>query len=126
MQLSLWNGKNVVCQPYNLPHSLGNKGRLLAFGHCALSMQVYITRSLPPSIGICAPVVLKNNGPAKAQAISATSADVISHPQQVIRLIFFDADPIAGSPVLQQLLRPKGSIKDRIGMKHVYPNARFR
>src|SRR5258707_1024469 len=35
--------------------------------------RLYITRSLPPSTGICAPVVLANAGPQTSAASSATS-----------------------------------------------------
>lgn len=48
--------------------------------------KIQITRSLPPSTGICAPVVFENSGPVAAQASAATSAEVISTPNRLLAL----------------------------------------
>ena len=44
-----------------------------------------ITRSLPPSIGICAPVVFANSGEASAHASAATSSARTSTPSTLLR-----------------------------------------
>src|SRR5262249_32156917 len=47
---------------------------------------VQMTRSLPPSIGTCAPVILANSGPHISAASSATSRLATSTPSTLRRL----------------------------------------
>src|SRR5580700_9829956 len=53
-------------------------GRLVAQRRPPAATAAYITRSLPPSTGICAPVVFANAAPHSSAASSATSRLVTS------------------------------------------------
>lgn len=66
--------------PWNRRTYSGDSGH--SIGHRIAQM----TRSFPPSTGICAPVVLAKTGPATAQARAATSEEVISTPSKLLDL----------------------------------------
>src|SRR5205085_218859 len=66
------------------PHPETSRGARIGF---------QITRSLPPSTGTCAPVVLANSGPHISAASSATSRLVISTPKTLFFLYCSTLNP---------------------------------
>ena len=58
-----------------------------------------ITRSLPPSTGICAPVVRANVGPQRATTAAATWADFTSAPRTLRRRYCSGVRPYARGPL---------------------------
>jgi hypothetical protein len=71
---------NVALIPVMEPHIVGSGTLVTAYGQDGAQ----ITRSFPPSTGICAPVVFAKSGPHSSAASSATSRLVTSTPRTLL------------------------------------------
>jgi hypothetical protein len=78
-----------------------------------------ITRSLPPSMGIWAPVVRANTSPHNA---TTNLADIVagdSGMQNIVLFVVVDAHAVIGSPASKHIVAPNAGVKYLVGVHHI-------
>ena len=82
-----------------------------------------MTRSLPPSMGTCAPVVRANRGPHISTTSSATSRLVISTPSTLFFLYASTLSPYCAARAARTSSVQIAGVEDRVGMHDVDADA---